>query len=88
MNDDLEKSVHISELYDLNHRHDIELHNAETYKEKILERSLSKNIYQNEKTAGFLDNLQPMVITMITSNVILRNWFNHTVSKYYTRHSN
>jgi len=88
MADSLEKGVHIPELYDLNHRHDNELYNAETYKDRILERSLSKNIYQNNKTAGFLDLLQPMVVTMITSNVILRNWFNWTVSKYYDRHNN
>jgi len=88
MADSLEKSVHIPELYELNHRHDIELHNAVTYKEKILEKSLSKNIYQNDKTAGFLDRLQPMVVQMINGNVILRNWFNWTVSKYYDRHSN
>jgi len=84
----LEKEVHIPELYELNHRHDKELHNAETYKERILERSLSKNIYQNDKTAGFLDLLQPMVVQMINGNVILRNWFNWTVSKYYDRHNN
>jgi hypothetical protein len=88
MADSLEKGVHIPELYDLNHRHDKELYNAENYKDKILERSLSKNIYQNNKTAGFLDKLQPMVVQMITSNVILRNWFNWTVSKYYDRHNN
>ena len=88
MADSQEKNVHISELYDLNHRHDKELHNAETYKDRILEKSLSKNIYQNDKTAGFLDKLQPMVVQMISSNVILRNWFNWTVSKYYDRHNN
>jgi len=88
MADSLERSVHIPELYDLNHRNDKELHNAETYKDRMLERSLSKNIYQNDKTAGFLDLLQPMVVQMITSNVILRNWFNWTTSKYYDRHNN
>ena len=88
MADSQEKNVHIPELYELNHRHDKELHNAETYKEKILERYLSKNIYQNDKTAGFLDLLQPMVVQMINSNVILRNWTNWTTSKYYDRHNN
>lgn len=88
MADSLEKSVHIPELYDLHHRHDNELHNAEGYKNNILERSLSRNIYQNDITAGFLDKLQPMVVHMISSNVILRNWFNWTTSKYYDRHNN
>jgi len=88
MADSLEKGVHIPELYDLNHRHDKELHNAETYKDHILEKSLSRRLYENAKTAGFLDLLQPVIVTMITSNVILRNWFNPTVSKYYDRHNN
>lgn len=86
--DDLERSAHIPELYDLNHRNDKELYNAENYKKDILSRSLSRQIYNNDKTAGFLDKLQPMVVHMITSNVILRNWFNWTVSKYYSRHNN
>ena len=88
MADSQEKNVHIPELYELSHRHDIELHNAETYKDKILEKSLSKNLYQNDKTAGFLDLLQPMVVQMISSNSIIRNWFNWTTSKYYDRHNN
>lgn len=88
MADSLEKNVHIPELYELNHRHDNELHNAENYKDNVLERSLSKYVYQNDKTAGFLDRIQPIVVQMINSNVILRNWFNHTVSKYYDRHNN
>lgn len=88
MADSLERSVHIPELYDLNHRHDNELYNAENYKDKLLEKTISKNIYQNENIAGFLDMLQPMVTTMINGNVILRNWFNWGVSKYYDRHSN
>ena len=88
MLESLEKNVHIAELYDLNHRHDNELHNAETYKENILEKSLSKNLYQNDIFAGFLNKLQPMVVQMISSNVILRNWFNWTTSKYYDRHNN
>ncbi len=88
MADSQEKNVHIPELYELSHRHDRELHNAETYKDRILEKSLSKNLYQNDKTAGFLDLLQPMVVQMISSNTILRNWFNWTTSKYYDRHNN
>ena len=84
----LENDVHINELYILAHRHDNELHNAVEYKTNLLEKSLSKSLYKNNKTKGFLDLLQPMVTHMITSNVIIRNWFNWTTSKYYDRHSN
>ena len=84
----LENDVHINELYILHHRHDNELHNATEYKSNLLERSLSRSLYKNDKMKGFLDLLQPMVVHMITSNVFLRNYFNHTVSKYYDRHNN
>ena len=61
---------------------------AENYKDKLLEKTISKNIYQNDNIAGFLDLLQPMVTTMINGNLILRNWFNWTVPKWYDRHNN
>jgi len=84
----LENDVHINELYVLSHRQDNEIHNAVTYKTSILEKSIPKNLYNNDKIKGFLDLLQPMVVHMITSNVITRNFFNWTVNKYYDRHSN
>ena len=84
----LENDVHINELYILSHRHDNELHNAVTYKTTLLEKSVPRNIYNNDKTKGFLDLFQPMIIHMITSNVITRNFFNWTVNKFYDRHSN
>ena len=86
--EDLEKGVHIPELYDLQHRNDKELHNATTYKENVIGRSVSNRLFENDKTAGFLDRLQPMVAEMISSTAVIRNWFNWTVSKYYDRHSN
>jgi len=84
----LENDVHINELYILMHRHDNELHNATTYKTKLLEKSLSKPLYKNDDMNGFLDLLQPMVVHMVTANSLIRNWFNWTVSKYYDRHNN
>lgn len=84
----IENDVHINELYILQHRHDNEIHNATTYKEHILEKSLSKSLYNNDKLNGFLAMLQPMIIHMINSNTLIRNWFNFTVSKYDDRHNN
>jgi len=86
--EDLEKSVHISELYDLNHRHDNNLNKGYNYKDNVLKDSLSNRLFDNDITNGFLLKLQELIVLTIDSNVITRNWFNYTVSKYYDKHNN
>ena len=85
---DLERNVRIPELYDLHHFHDNELHQGYDYKNNILKRTLSKQLFKNDITNNFLLKLQDMVALMVDSNVILRNWFNHNVTKYYDKHNN
>lgn len=85
---ELEKSLHIPELYVLKHRKDNEIHQGYDYRNNILKKTLSRSLFKNDKTNGFLLYLEEMVVHMIDSNVLLRNWFNPTVSKYYTRHNN
>lgn len=85
---DFEKNIHIDELYDLKHRHDNELYNVNEYKDHLLKGSLSKNLYKNDKTRGFLEHLQEMVGHMYSTNTVLRNWFNWNTHKYYDRHHN
>jgi hypothetical protein len=86
--EDFEKGLHIPELYDLNHFNDNELHQCYNYQDNILKNGLSDQILKNDKTNGFLSNLQQMVVCMIQSNLILRNWFSSSVPKYYDRHPN
>ena len=85
---DLEKNVHIPELYDLNHRHDNNLNQGFDYKDEVLKKSLSRRIFDNDIANNFLLMLQQMISLTIDSNVILRNWFNFGTSKYYDKHSN
>lgn len=85
---DLERNVHIPELYDLNHRHDNNLNQGYDYKENLLKDSLSKSLFQNDTTNSFLLKLQEIIALTVDSNVITRNWFNHTVNKYYDKHNN
>lgn len=85
---ELERRVHIPELYDLKHRRDNELHQGYDYRNNILKKTLSRSLFKNDKTNGFLLNLEEMIAHMIDSNVLLRNWFTNSVSKYYTRHNN
>ena len=85
---DLEKNVHIPELYDLNHRYDNNLNQGYNYKDNLLKDSLSRPLFNNDITNGFLLQLQELIVLTVDSNVITRNWFNHTVSKYYDKHNN
>jgi len=86
--EDLEKGVHIPELYDLNHRHDNNLNRGYNYKDNLLKNSLSRPLFDNDITNGFLLRLQSLIVLTVDSNVILRNWFNYTVSKYDDKQSN
>jgi hypothetical protein len=88
MENSLERDAKINEIYDLQHRHDNELHNATEYKTKSLSKSLSNVMFSNDITSNFINMLQRNVSLMITSNTIIRNWLNWTVSKYYDRHNN
>lgn len=85
---DFERNLHIPELYDLKHRHDNNLNAGFNYKDNVLKNSLSKNIFKNDISNTFLLKLQELISLTIDSNVIIRNWFNHTISRYYDKHSN
>jgi len=85
---DLERNVHIPELYDLQHVNDNEIHLSYDYQDNLLNKTLSPQIFKNDITNGFLVNLQQIIALMIDSNVITRNWFSFTTSKYYSRYSN
>jgi len=84
----LDRDSQISELYDLKHINDNELHTGFDYEDKLMEKTLSNTMFQNETSNTFLSYLKPMYINMIETNLLTRNFFNYTVSKYYNRYSN
>lgn len=84
----LEKENHIPELYDLKHVCDNEKHVSYNYEDNILIDSLSKQMFKNNLTRSFLEKLKESMILMVKTNVIIRNWFNYTVDKYYDKHNN
>jgi hypothetical protein len=84
----LEKYSYISELYDIEHRNDSNIHIGYDYQNNILKNTLSKQLFKNNNTNTFILKLQDMVALMFQSKVILRNWFNYTVNKYYDKHNN
>lgn len=84
----LERDSQIKELFDLKHINDDETHTGFDYEDKLMEKTLSSSMFQNPTTKTFLSYLKPMHINMIESNLLVRNFFNYTVSKYYNRYSN
>jgi hypothetical protein len=84
----IETSKHINELYNLKHINDKELYSKSNYENEILRRSLSNVLYRNDLNANFLNLLQQKMVWMIDSTLIIRNYWNYTVDKFYNRHSN
>jgi hypothetical protein len=83
----IEKDMQIKELYDLKHMND-KIESGFDYEEGLLRTTLSSIMFQNDMTAGFLNKIKSLLIYSIESNLIARNWFNFTVSRYYSKHNN
>lgn len=83
-----EKLTQISEIYDYNHFNDNELYLPYDMNNSILDKSLSPYMFKNDITNDYLTQLDNVISLVESSNVILRNWFNPTVSKYYNRYPN
>jgi len=79
--------MQIKELYDLKHIND-NIITGFDYEEGLMTRSLSNLMFQNETTSTFLDKIKKLLIYTIESNLIVRNFFNYTVHKYYNKHNN
>lgn len=84
----LERESQIKELYDLKHINDNEIHTGFDYEENLMNRSLSNVMFQNPITYQFIGKIKYLFLNMIESNLLVRNFFNYTVSKYYNKHNN
>ena len=84
----IEKERHIRELYDLKHRKDNLKNVGFDYENKLVEKMTSGYLLHNDTTYEFLEWLQKLSVNMIESNLILRNFWNYTVDKYYNKHNN
>ena len=84
----IEKRTQIRELYDLKHFHDSDLHTGYDYEKNLFSRLLSNMMFGNNKLKYFLPLLQENTVWMIDSVLPIRNFWNHTVSKYYNKHNN
>ncbi len=84
----IDRESEIKELYDLKHRKDKEIHTHFDYENEFIRRSFSKYIYRNNLMMEFLDYFRKLSIWMIESVLPIRNFYNYTVTKYWSKHSN
>jgi len=83
----IEKDVQIKELYELKHMND-KIESGFDYEEGLLRTTFSNVMFQNQMTNDFLNKIKSLFIYTIESNLVARNWFNYTVSRYYSKHNN
>ena len=83
----IEKDTQVKELYDLKHMND-KIESGFDYEEGLLRTTFSNVMFQNKMTNDFLNKIKSLLIYSIESNLVARNWFNFTVSRYYSKHNN
>lgn len=83
----LDKSLQITELYDLKHRHDTNMHMRFNYDESFIKHTTSTLLQKNPFLSNFLSQFQGLLVIMLKSPTTVRNLFNIAVPKYYDKHT-
>ena len=78
----LEKNKNITELWNLKHFKDNKTIKDIDYSNKLVTKIFSSYIFKNNTNSEFLYSIENLLITMLESNLIIRNWFNYTKNKY------
>jgi len=84
----IERESQIKELYDLKHRKDNEINKGFDYENKLVDKIMPVYARRNEVVNDFILQMQKLFVWGIESQLIIRNFYNYTVSKYYNKHSN
>lgn len=84
----IDKKAHIKYTYDLKHRNDSVKNTGYDYETNLFSRLFSNVMFGNPKLKEFLPLLQQNAVWMIDSTLMIRNWWNYSVDKYYNNHNN
>lgn len=84
----IQKDKHIKENWYINHRNDNLKYTGFNYEEKLFSRLFSNLMFDNKILNNFMLKLQKMVVLMLESTLVIRNFFNFTIDKYSNKHSN
>ena len=82
----LQKDRQITELYELNHRHDSKSYRHFPWEDNLLKKTTTPYIWNNENMNGFLLKIEKMAVLMVEQMNYARNFFNYTVDKDYDDH--
>jgi hypothetical protein len=74
----------LPELHHMKHLYDDDT-NFIKYDEKILDKSLSPYMFQNDLMNNWLKRMQPLVSILFDQMNIMKNWKNYMVDKYHYR---
>jgi hypothetical protein len=83
----IEEELYIKELWDLRHLNDKNQEEGFDYETKFIERSTSEVLRRNNNLREFLNRLQKQMVWMVQSTLVVRNFWNYTVHKYYDKHN-
>ena len=83
----IEKDLQVKELYELKHIND-KIESGFDYEDGLLRTTFSNVMFKNQMTWDFLNKIKSLLLYTIESNLIARNWFNYSVSKFYSKHNN
>lgn len=84
----IDKKRHIKEMYDLSHFHDENKNSGFDYETNLYNKTMSPVMFKNTTLRKFLDKLKQLNIVMIDSVLIVRNFYDFNVDKYYDKHNN
>lgn len=84
----IERESQIKEIYDLKHRKDDDPNIHFDYENELINKTMPEYIRRNDTVNDFTNLFKNLLVWGIESQLILRNFYNYTVDKYYNKHSN
>ena len=84
----IQEEKHITELRNVKHRKDDLKYTGFNYEENLYRRTLSSVMFDNPILNEFLTRLQKQTILMLESTLVVRNFWNYTVPRFYNKHPN
>ena len=83
----IEEKLYIKEIWDLSHINDNVEDSGYDYQSNFIKRTTSEVMLRNDTMREFLNRLQEQMVLLIESTLVVRNFWNYTVNKYYDRHN-
>lgn len=84
----IERETQIKELYDLKHRKDVQIHTHFDYENELVNKLMPEYSRRNKMVKDFMTKIQKLFVMGIETQLILRNFYNPVVSKFYNKHNN